>query len=120
MEREKSELLQVAEKFEIEGTTETIEPHGNGHINDTFLLTCRLSSDVVCRYILQRMNHEVFKDPKALMENIHCILFKLIHINICNHLCTLLFIYWGRSFFKKTPSQIDFTLSLLNKNHKKL
>ena len=43
MEREKSELLQVAEKFEIEGTTETIEPHGNGHINDTFLLTCRLS-----------------------------------------------------------------------------
>ncbi len=70
MEREKSELLQVAEKFEIEGTTETIEPHGNGHINDTFLLTCRLSSDVVCRYILQRMNHEVFKDPKALMENI--------------------------------------------------
>ncbi len=70
MNRDKSELLNVAEKFEIEGSTEAIEPHGNGHINDTFLLTCRQPSEEICRYILQRMNHEVFKDPKALMENI--------------------------------------------------
>ena len=70
MSREKTELLQISEKFEIEGELESIEPHGNGHINDTFLLTCRTASREQVRYILQRMNHEVFRDPKGLMENI--------------------------------------------------
>ena len=67
MSREKRELLQISEKFEIEGELESIEPHGNGHINDTFLLTCRTASREQVRYILQRMNHEVFRDPKGLM-----------------------------------------------------
>lgn len=70
MSREREELLQIAERFEIEGETAAIESHGNGHINDTYLLTCRRASGEELRYILQRMNHEVFKDPKGLMENI--------------------------------------------------
>ncbi len=70
MSKENPELLRIAEKFEIMGELESVEPHGNGHINDTFLLTCRLQSDETCKYILQRMNHEVFKDPKGLMENV--------------------------------------------------
>ena len=70
MSREKSELLQISGRFAIDGELENIEPHGNGHINDTFLLTCRAASGEKCRYILQRMNHEVFKDPRGLMENI--------------------------------------------------
>ncbi len=70
MSKENPELLRIAEKFEIMGELENVEPHGNGHINDTFLLTCRLQSDETCKYILQRMNHEVFKDPKGLMENV--------------------------------------------------
>ena len=40
------------------------EPYGNGHINDTFLV---LSDE---RYILQRMNTTIFKDPHGLMKNI--------------------------------------------------
>lgn len=70
MGREKSELIRIAEQFEIEGELESIDAHGNGHINDTFLLTCRVTPERVRRYILQRMNHEVFKDPDGLMENV--------------------------------------------------
>lgn len=70
MSKENSELLRISEKFQINGELVNIEPHGNGHINDTYLLTCRLAPEGTCRYILQRMNHEVFKDPKGLMENV--------------------------------------------------
>lgn len=70
MSKENPELLRIAEKFEVVGKPESVEPHGNGHINDTFLLTCRLESGEKRKYILQRMNHEVFKDPKGLMENV--------------------------------------------------
>ena len=70
MSRDKTDLIRIAEKFEIEGELENVTPHGNGHINDTFLLTCRGASGEQVRYILQRMNHEVFKDPEGLMENI--------------------------------------------------
>ena len=40
------------------------EPYGNGHINDTFLVVAER------RYILQRMNTNVFPHPEELMENI--------------------------------------------------
>ncbi|MBQ8344705.1 MAG: aminoglycoside phosphotransferase family protein, partial [Clostridia bacterium] len=39
-------------------------PYGNGHINDTFLVT------TPHRYILQRMNQVVFPRPDKMMENI--------------------------------------------------
>ncbi len=70
MKKDMSDLLRISEKFATNGKAEHVEPHGNGHINDTFLLICRLESGETCRYILQRMNHEVFKDPAGLMENI--------------------------------------------------
>ncbi len=41
-----------------------IDPYGNGHINDTYLC------DNAPRYILQRINHNVFASPENLMENI--------------------------------------------------
>ena len=43
---------------------EVCEPYGNGHINDTFLVLAER------RYILQRMNTNVFPRPVELMENI--------------------------------------------------
>jgi len=42
----------------------TCEPYGNGHINDTFLVVCGK------RYILQRMNHQIFTEPERMMDNI--------------------------------------------------
>ena len=41
---------------------------GNGNINDTFLLTSK-DRDKTKRYILQRINQEVFNDPVAVMNN---------------------------------------------------
>ncbi|MCI9218659.1 MAG: aminoglycoside phosphotransferase family protein [Lachnospiraceae bacterium] len=46
--------------FDIGAVTES---YGNGHINDTFLVT-------MPRYILQRINTSIFRNPEELMENI--------------------------------------------------
>lgn len=40
-------------------------PYGNGHINETLLLT----GDAGAKYILQRVNKEVFSDPIAVINN---------------------------------------------------
>ena len=57
----KSQILnEVLEKFNI---SNGINTYGNGHINDTYC--CEPS-----KYILQRINTSIFKDPDALMENI--------------------------------------------------
>lgn len=45
-------------------------PYGNGHINDTFLLRCRTSDNHEKKFILQRMNRSIFKNPPQLMENV--------------------------------------------------
>lgn len=45
-------------------------PYGNGHINDTFLLRCETTDKIEKKFILQRMNHTIFKNPPQLMENI--------------------------------------------------
>ena len=44
--------------------------YGNGHINDTFLLRCNTPENQEKKYILQRMNHDIFKNPPQLMENV--------------------------------------------------
>lgn len=40
------------------------DPYGNGHINDTYIAGCNP------RYILQRINSNVFKNPPQVMSNI--------------------------------------------------
>ena len=45
--------------------TEEIVPYGDGHINDTYATTAAAP-----RYILQRINNNVFKRPDQVMENI--------------------------------------------------
>lgn len=51
------------------GTPVSHERYGSGHINDTFLLVNQEGGKEY-RYILQRINHEIFKDPVSLMRNI--------------------------------------------------
>ena len=55
--------------FQIKGEVLSCELYGNGHINDTFLVVCDVNGNLR-RYILQRMNHEIFTKPVELMENI--------------------------------------------------
>lgn len=56
-------------------------PYGNGHINDTFLLRYETPDHHEKRYILQRMNHDIFKNPPLLMENI---------VHVTNHLRSII------------------------------
>lgn len=55
----------VLDAFSLEGTIQEICPYGEGHINQTFLVTTSTK-----RYILQVMNTHVFSDPDSLMKNI--------------------------------------------------
>lgn len=57
-------------QFALEGRLIEKRPYGNGHINDTFLLTSETADGEKKRYILQRMNHDIFKNPQELMENV--------------------------------------------------
>ena len=61
---------EAIEAFGIKGRLLTKQPYGNGYINDTFLLTYQLPNGERKRYILQRMNHSIFKKPEELMENV--------------------------------------------------
>jgi len=45
------------------------EPYGRGHINDTFVVNVA-KDDGNARFILQRINQYVFRDPPAVMENV--------------------------------------------------
>lgn len=58
----------ICERFKIEGEVIATKPYGNGHINDTFLVTTRVNGGEK-NYILQRMNKNVFKNPESLMKN---------------------------------------------------
>jgi Ser/Thr protein kinase RdoA (MazF antagonist) len=59
----------VSAHFDLPGRAIEAVPHGNGHINDTFRVTLDAAAGGR-RFILQRINTTVFRDPDALMENI--------------------------------------------------
>ena len=75
MNRE-DDLRRVASNFQIIGKLLKGQTYGSGHINDTYRLTYRTpavdpdQSDALTRFILQRINPNIFKRPVALMENI--------------------------------------------------
>lgn len=62
-------IKDITEQFQIYGDFVNSEPYGTGHINDTFLINFNQGGTIV-PYIFQRINHNVFKDPPLLMENI--------------------------------------------------
>jgi hypothetical protein len=61
----KNHLQIITEEFSLEGSFIDAIPFGSGHINDTFLVAT--SSE---NYILQRLNHNVFKDIEKMNKNI--------------------------------------------------
>lgn len=65
----KHNVRAVARQFRIHGDFVSAAPYGSGHINDTYCVVFNQSGAAV-RYIFQRINHNVFKNPVALMENI--------------------------------------------------
>ncbi len=59
----------IAQQFQFHGQVSSFAPHGNGHINDTYLVTCE-AAPAPARYILQHINRNVFHNPVAVMQNI--------------------------------------------------
>lgn len=64
----KYDLRGVCGSFDLRGEYVIGVPFGTGHINDTFAVTFDQSGTRV-RYIVQRVNTNVFKQPEQLMEN---------------------------------------------------
>ena len=58
---------EIAGKFTTEGNIAQVKEHGGGHINDSYRLVN--TSPGHPDYLLQRVNHFVFKDVPLLMQN---------------------------------------------------
>ena len=61
-------LIPIAEQFNPSGSIKTIQPLGNGNINDTFLVSPDNPSQP--RFVLQCINTQVFPQPQLIVENI--------------------------------------------------
>jgi Ser/Thr protein kinase RdoA (MazF antagonist) len=62
-------VVAAAHAFSIEGAFSSAEPYGSGHINDSYRAVFQRDASE-SRYLLQRINHRIFKNPVTLMENI--------------------------------------------------
>jgi len=59
----------AARQFQIGGEFLSAARYGSGHINDTYCVVYE-QAGVEARFIVQRVNSNIFKNPAALMENI--------------------------------------------------
>lgn len=64
------DILKITEAFPYFGKLSSFKPIGNGHINDTFAIIYEQDNGKELKLLLQRINTDVFKNPKELMDNI--------------------------------------------------
>jgi Ser/Thr protein kinase RdoA (MazF antagonist) len=60
-------LQTIADQFAHQGNITGLMAFGSGNINDTFLVA--LDDALQTRFVLQRINTHVFRDPEAVMQN---------------------------------------------------
>lgn len=60
-----NDLPKILSNFNIDEEVTTISPFGSGHINDTYKVGTKRKN-----YLLQRINHHIFKNVKGLTNNI--------------------------------------------------
>lgn len=94
----------IARRFRIYGDFLEAGPYGHGHINDTYCLTYD-QSGTRTRYILQRINHNIFKNPPAVMENIQRVTAHLgeksaFEDSASRRVLTLISTHEGETFFR--------------------
>src|SRR5262245_11879735 len=65
---QESKLLNVSRQFQIYGDLLHAEPCKIGHINETYIATYN-QGGIQVRYVHQKINTRVFKDPDAVMDN---------------------------------------------------
>lgn len=57
-------------EFKLGEVASYVKPFGSGHINDTYAVYINENGAEELRYVIQRINTEVFKKPREVMENI--------------------------------------------------
>ncbi len=70
-----NQVLDLVNFFSVEGTPISAGPLGAGHINDSFLVKTQEADRP--DYLMQRINHQIFKDVELLQNNI---------LNVTNHI----------------------------------
>ncbi|HXJ72072.1 MAG TPA: mucin desulfatase, partial [Candidatus Dormibacteraeota bacterium] len=65
---QESKLLDISRQFHIYGDLLHAEPCKIGHINETYIATYN-QGGIQVRYVHQKINTHVFKDPDAVMNN---------------------------------------------------
>ena len=71
--RPEPDFSNILPHFMFDGAFISAETYGFGHINDTYAAIFRQEDGTTRRYILQRINHFVFKKPVELMSNISAV-----------------------------------------------
>jgi hypothetical protein len=66
-------IAYISNQFAIEGDFLHGEEIESGHINSTYRASFETANGAIHRYILQRINEKVFKDPLAVMRNVECV-----------------------------------------------
>jgi hypothetical protein len=66
---QEKQLTEISRQFQIYGDILYAEPCKIGHINETYMATYNQGGTLV-RYIHQKINQTVFKDPVAVMDNL--------------------------------------------------
>ena len=57
----------IAQEFFSDTPIREVKEFGNGNINDTYLVS--IDSTIITHFVLQRINTNVFKQPKLIMQN---------------------------------------------------
>ncbi len=60
-------LIDIADQFKPGGNVIKVKEFGNGNINDTYIVT--LDHTEENKFVLQRINTHVFKQPRLIMQN---------------------------------------------------
>jgi hypothetical protein len=74
----KHDVQAITREFQLPGEFKSAAPYGTGHINDTYCAVFNEDGGQ-SRYIVQRINHHVFKNPPALMDNVRRVTAHLAH-----------------------------------------
>ncbi|MFN9924824.1 MAG: phosphotransferase enzyme family protein [Cyanobacteriota bacterium] len=61
-------LVEIADRFALPGKVQAVTPLGSGNVNDTYCVTVEAEGQP--RFVLQRLNTEVFRQPRLVMANI--------------------------------------------------
>ena len=65
-------IIEIASKFNFEGTFKRYEENNQGNINKTYILVFEKDGKEI-KYLLQKVNSTVFKEPYLVMRNIELV-----------------------------------------------